>query len=149
MNIGEASRASGVPAKTIRYYDEIDLVRPANRTDAKYRKYDERAINELRFVKRARGLGFSFQEIVVLLSLWRDRKRPSREVKAAANRYVEDLSRRMSEIRALADALCRLADSCSSDDRPDYPVLTDRVQASAPIGRANRKPTRQRSLRER
>mgnify|MGYP003150605260 CR=1 FL=1 len=94
MNIGQASKATGVTAKMIRYYDEIDLVRPASRTDSNYREYDDRQINELRFIKRARSLGFSMEEITQLLSLWRDRGRPSREVKAIADRHVAPDPRR-------------------------------------------------------
>ena len=78
MNIGQASKASGVSTKMIRYYDEIGLVRPASRTDSNYREFDEREVNELRFIRRARSLGFSMPEITQLLSLWRDRERPSR-----------------------------------------------------------------------
>ena len=95
MNIGQASRASGVSTKMIRYYDEIGLVRPAGRTDANYREYEPRQLNELRFIKRARSLGFSMQEITLLLSLWRDRTRPSRDVKAIADRHVADLDARI------------------------------------------------------
>ena len=86
MTIGEASAASGVSTKMIRYYHEIGLVQPASRTGSNYREYDERQVNELRFIKRARSLAFSMAEIVQLLSLWRDRDRPSREVKAIADR---------------------------------------------------------------
>lgn len=101
MNIGQASRAPGVTAKMIRYYDDIWLVRPSGRSDANYRDYDEREINELRFIKRARSLGFSMKEITQFLSLWRDRGRPSREVKAIAERH------------------------CAGDDRPDCPILSN------------------------
>jgi len=78
MNIGQASNASGVTAKMIRYYEQIGLVRPADRTDSNYRSFSDRDINDLRFIKRARSLGFSVKEITNLLSLWRDRTRPSR-----------------------------------------------------------------------
>ena len=102
MNIGQASKASGVTTKMIRYYDEIGLVRPSARTDSNYREYDEREINELRFIRRARSLGFSMPEITQLLSLWRDRVRPSREVKAIAERHLADLDARIAEaVKAL------------------------------------------------
>lgn len=138
MNIGQASRASGVSAKMIRYYDEIDLVRPASRTEANYREYDERQINELRFIRRGRGLGFSMEEITLLLALWRDRQRPSREVKAIAERHLADLETRIKEMQAMADALRHLSDYCAGDDRPDCPILADLTggaEPSAPVRR--------------
>ena len=125
MNLGQTSRASGVTTKMIRYYDEIGLVRPASRTDANYREYDERQVNELRFIKRARSLGFSMDEIAVLLSLWRDRRRPSREVKAIADRHVADLDARIAEMQSMADTLRHLSHCCAGDDRPDCPILQD------------------------
>ncbi len=123
MNIGEAARASGVTPKMIRYYDEIGLIKPASRTGSNYRDYGDREINELRFVKRARNLGFSMAEITQLLSLWRDRDRSSRQVKAIASRHVEDLETRAAELKAMADMLRHLADHCAGDNRPDCPIL--------------------------
>jgi MerR family copper efflux transcriptional regulator len=125
MNIGQASKASGVSAKMIRYYDEIGLVRPSARTEANYREYDEREVNELRFIRRARSLGFSMPEISKLLSLWRDRGRPSREVKAIADRHLADLDSRIAEMQAMADTLRQLSRCCAGDDRPDCPILAD------------------------
>ena len=127
MNIGQASKASGVSAKMIRYYDEIGLVRPSARTESNYREYDDKELNELRFIRRARSLGFSMQEITLLLSLWRDRTRPSREVKAIADRHIADLDKRIAEMQAMADTLRRLSHGCAGDDRPDCPILTDLV----------------------
>jgi MerR family copper efflux transcriptional regulator len=132
MNIGQASKVSGVSTKMIRYYDEIGLVRPISRTDANYREYEDREINELRFIKRARNLGFSMAEITVLLSLWRDRARPSREVKAIADRHVADLDARIKEMQAMADTLRHLSHCCAGDDRPDCPILTDLTQGTEP-----------------
>ena len=123
MNIGQAARASGVSAKMIRYYEQIGLVRPANRTDSNYRSFEPRDVNELRFIRRARGLGFSVEEIASLLSLWRDRSRPSREVKAIAERHLADLEARIAEMRGMADTLKELSDCCAGDDRPDCPIL--------------------------
>lgn len=125
MNIGQASRASGVSTKMIRYYDEIGLVRPSSRTESNYREFDEKAVNELRFIRRARSLGFSMEEITQLLSLWRDRARPSREVKAIADRHVADLDARIAEMQAMADTLRELSRCCAGDDRPDCPILKD------------------------
>ncbi|TAJ68791.1 MAG: Cu(I)-responsive transcriptional regulator [Phenylobacterium sp.] len=125
MNIGQAARASGVSAKMIRYYEQIGLVRPAERTDSNYRSFDEKNVNELRFIKRARNLGFSVEEITNLLSLWRDRARPSREVKAIAEDHVAELEGRIAEMQAMADTLRHLSGCCAGDDRPDCPILMD------------------------
>ena len=130
MNIGQASKASGVSTKMIRYYDEIGLVRPSARTDSNYREYGERELNELRFIRRGRSLGFSMAEITQLLSLWRDRQRPSREVKAIADRHLADLDARIAEMQAMADTLRDLARCCAGDERPDCPILAD-LAASA------------------
>jgi Cu(I)-responsive transcriptional regulator len=141
MNIGQASRASGVSTKMIRYYDEIGLVRPSARTESNYREYDEREINELRFIKRARSLGFSMEEITQLLSLWRDRGRPSREVKAIAEAHVADLDARIAEMQAMADTLRHLAHCCAGDDRPDCPILEDLTQGREPTDPKPRRAT--------
>ena len=125
MNIGQASKASGVSTKMIRYYDEIGLVRPASRTESNYREFDEREVNELRFIRRARSLGFSMPEITQLLSLWRDRERPSREVKAIAEKHVNELDARIAEMQTMADTLRHLSHCCAGDDRPDCPILAD------------------------
>jgi Cu(I)-responsive transcriptional regulator len=135
MNIGQASRASGVSAKMIRYYDETGLVRPSSRTDANYREYGDRELNELRFIKRARTLGFAMEEITHLLSLWRDRQRPSREVKAIADRHVADLDARIAEMQAMADTLRHLSHCCAGDDRPECPILADLTQGGLPTER--------------
>ena len=132
MNIGQAARASGVSAKMIRYYDEIGLVQPASRTDSNYREYEERQLNELRFIKRARSLGFSMEEITQLLSLWRDRSRPSRDVKWIADRHLADLDARIAEMQAMANTLRHLSHCCAGDDRPDCPILTDLTEGKDP-----------------
>jgi Cu(I)-responsive transcriptional regulator len=125
MNIGEASKLTGVSTKMIRYYDDIGLVRSASRSGSNYREYDERSINELRFVRRARNLGFSIEEITQLLSLWRDRGRSSRQVKSIAGTHIAELDARAAELKAMADTLRHLARSCAGDDRPDCPILDD------------------------
>jgi Cu(I)-responsive transcriptional regulator len=132
MNIGQASKASGVSTKMIRYYDEIGLVRPLARTDSNYREYGERELNELRFIRRGRSLGFSMAEITQLLSLWRDRQRPSREVKAIAERHLADLDARIAEMQAMADTLRHLSHCCAGDDRPDCPILADLTAGALP-----------------
>ncbi len=125
MNIGQASKATGVSAKMIRYYESVGLIRPADRTGSNYRDFSERDVNELRFIRRARNLGFSVEEITRLLTLWRDRDRPSREVKAVAEKHIADLDARIAEMQGMADALRTLASCCAGDDRPDCPILTD------------------------
>lgn len=125
MNIGQAARASGISTKMIRYYESVGLIRPADRTSSNYRDFSERDVNELRFVKRARTLGFSVEEITKLLELWRDDRRPSREVKAIAQRHVADLEGRIAEMQAMAQTLRGLADSCAGNERPDCPILGD------------------------
>lgn len=132
MNIGQASRASGVSAKMIRYYESIGLVRAAARRESGYRDLDARDLNDLRFIKRARSLGFSVEEITRLLALWRDRERPSREVKLIAERHVADLEVRIAEMQAMADTLKALAAGCAGDDRPDCPILGDLAGTTAP-----------------
>ena len=141
MNIGQAARASGVSAKMIRYYEQIGLVRPADRTDSNYRSFDAKNVNELRFIKRARSLGFSVEEITNLLSLWQDRGRPSRDVKAIADAHVADLEARIAEMQAMADTLRHLSHCCAGDDRPDCPILADLAgEGAAPDSRAPKRP---------
>ncbi|WP_354686883.1 Cu(I)-responsive transcriptional regulator [Cupriavidus necator] len=125
MNIGEAAQASGVSAKMIRHYESVGLVEPPPRTEGGYRRYDERAVHTLRFVRRARNLGFSLDEIRDLLSLWRDRSRASADVKALTLRHVADLEQRIAELAAMRDTLRDLAQHCNGDERPDCPILAD------------------------
>jgi MerR family transcriptional regulator, copper efflux regulator len=132
MNIGAAATASGVTAKMIRHYEAIGLLRPAGRRANAYRDYGERDIHELRFVKRARRLGFSMEEIAALLALWRDRERPSREVRAIAERHVTDLEARIAEMQAMSAALRGLVHACHGDNRPDCPILDDLAGPAGP-----------------
>ena len=125
IDIGEAARASGVSAKMIRHYEEIGLVPPAGRTAAAYRVYAASDVHRLRFVKRARDLGFSMEEIGKLLALWNDRRRKSSEVKRLAMRHVVDLERRIAELEAMRATLIELAHHCHGDQRPDCPILED------------------------
>ena len=125
MKIGKASQATSVSAKMIRYYESVGLIRPSERTESNYRDFSERDLNDLRFIRRARNLGFSVEEIARLLSLWRDRDRPSREVKALAEKHVAGLDARIAEMQAMADALRNLSHYCAGDDRPDCPILSD------------------------
>ncbi len=138
MNIGQASRATGVSTKMIRYYESVGLIRPADRTDSNYRDFGERDVRELQFIRRARDLGFSVEEIGHLLSLWRDRDRPSREVKAIAEKHVADLDARIVEMKAMADTLRTLAECCAGDDRPDCPILIDLAERDSGLLRVSR-----------
>ncbi|HZF43769.1 MAG TPA: Cu(I)-responsive transcriptional regulator [Sphingomonadaceae bacterium] len=125
MNIGQAAEASGVSAKMIRYYEQTGLIRRAARTDAGYRSYSEDEVHTLRFVRRARDLGFTVEGIAELLSLWRDRSRHSADVKEMALGHVAGLNRKIAELQSMAATLQTLAECCSGDDRPDCPILQD------------------------
>ena len=131
MNIGDASALSGVSAKMIRYYEQIGLIPPAGRTHAGYRDYTEKDVHVLRFVRRARDLGFSVAEIDGLLQLWRNRRRRSADVKRIALDHIQDLQRRIADMQEMAATLQQLATCCSGDDRPDCPILADLEQPSA------------------
>lgn len=123
MNIGKAAKASGVSAKMIRYYEKVDLIPPAARTDAGYRVYDDADIHMLRFIRSARDLGFSVAEIHDLLSLWRDRERKSSDVKQLAEQHIAKLQDRIDSLRQMADTLQDLVNCCAGDDRPECPIL--------------------------
>jgi MerR family transcriptional regulator, copper efflux regulator len=125
MNIGEAARRSSVSAKMIRYYENVGLMPAAGRKANGYRDYDETDVAALQFLRRSRDLGFSMDETRDLLTLWRDRSRPSREVKQLVERHVADLTRRIQEMKAMRDALAQLSKACAGDDRPDCPILAD------------------------
>ena len=123
MNIGQAAKASGVSAKMIRYYESIALIPPGRRSDAGYRIYGDNDIHTLRFVKRARTLGFSLEQIGGLLSLWQNKARASADVKAIALGHVEELNQRIAELTEMRDTLQTLAGCCHGDNRPDCPIL--------------------------
>ncbi|WP_108395709.1 Cu(I)-responsive transcriptional regulator [Devosia submarina] len=125
MNIGQASSASGVSAKMIRYYESIGLFRPPSRTDSNYRVYGADEVHVLRFIKRARTLGFSVEETATLLSLWEDKSRASAEVKDIATRHISALETKISELQGMVNTLKHLAHCCGGDNRPDCPILDD------------------------
>ena len=125
VRIGEAARLSGVSAKLIRYYESRRLLSPAGRDASGYRVFDERNVHELCFIKRARSLGFPIKQIDELLRLWRDKKRPSRKVRALAERHKQAVTARMEAHRAIIDVVSRLVDACKGDDRPDCPILDE------------------------
>ncbi len=123
MNIGQAAAASGVSAKMIRYYESIALINASKRTGAGYRTYGDSDVHTLRFIKRARTLGFSLEQIKGLLSLWQDPTRASADVKRIAQAHVEELQQRIVELTEMRDTLRHLAHACAGDHRPDCPIL--------------------------
>lgn len=128
MAIGKAARETGVTAKMIRHYDAIGLVRPSARSEAGYRYYDKTDLHALRFVKRARGLGFSLDHTRRLLALWRDRRRTSASVKSLALAQIAELDRKIAELADMRRTLSHLARHCHGNDRPDCPILDDLSQ---------------------
>ena len=128
MNIGEAAALSGVPAKTIRYYEDVGLVRPAPRTGNGYRAYGDNDVHVLRFVQRARSLGFSVNECRQLLDLYRNPQRTSAEVKALTMHRIAEIDRKMAELAGMRRALVQLAESCHGDDRPECPIIENMAQ---------------------
>lgn len=128
MNIGEASKASGVSAKMIRYYEQIGLIPPASRSASGYRAYAQNDVHRLRFIRRARNLGFSVAEIGDLLGLWHDRSRQSADVKRVAQAHLVELERRIDNLRQMADTLQTLVNCCAGDERPDCPILANLEQ---------------------
>jgi len=125
MNIGQAAAATGVSAKMIRHYEAIGLLPAAARSEAGYRRYDLGTLHRLRFIRRARDLGFGLDEIAQLLALWADRDRASAEVKALAARHVADLAQRIARMQAMQRSLQQLVHACHGDGRPDCPILDD------------------------
>lgn len=125
MNIGEAAARSGVPAKTIRYYEDVGLIRPAPRNGNGYRAYGQRDVHVLRFVQRARSLGFSVQDCRQLLALYEDPARASAEVKALTGRRIAEIDRKIKELAGMRATLVELAESCHGDERPECPILDD------------------------
>lgn len=125
MNIGEASKRSGVSAKMIRYYEGIGLIPRARRTYSDYRWYDDADVHRLCFVRRARDLGFSVPEIKKLLGLWKNRSRKSADVKRLAKTHIADLEDRIREMQELVDTLKNLVRTCAGDNRPNCPILAN------------------------
>ena len=124
MNIGEASRQSNLPAKTIRYYEDIELLKPA-RAGNGYRDYSNDDVHRLRFLQRSRSLGFSIEECRTLLSLYEDDQRASSEVKAIAIKKIEEVEQKITELESLKMTLSVLAENCHGDDRPECPIIED------------------------
>jgi MerR family copper efflux transcriptional regulator len=123
MNIGEAAGASGVSSKMIRHYEDLGLLPEARRTESGYRQYEQTDVHTLRFIRRSRDLGFSLSEIAELVSLWHDRRRPSKQVKELAQAHIGELERKAAELLAMKTTLERLVQGCHGDDRADCPIL--------------------------
>jgi MerR family copper efflux transcriptional regulator len=130
MTIGEAAARSGVPPKTIRFYEDAGIIKPTVRRENRYRAYDDAAVETLRFIHRARGLGFSLKEVADLLALYRDRHRASRDVKKLALAHVAELDRKIAEMTAIRNTIADLAERCRGDHRPECPIL-DELDATA------------------
>ena len=128
LNIGEAARRADVSAKMVRHYESLGLLPVVSRTDAGYRQYSDKEVHTLRFIKRARSLGFSMPEIAQLLKLWQDKRRPSESVKKIAAHHVADLDQRIAELSAMTRTLQTLVDCCHGDHRPDCPILDELAQ---------------------
>jgi MerR family copper efflux transcriptional regulator len=125
MNIGSIASETGVPTKTIRYYESIGLIPEPPRQDNGYRSYLPTHVEMLRFIQRARSLGFSLKDISKLLDLWQDSNRPSADVKELTLHHIEEIENKIKELESVRDSLKSLAGQCNGDDRPDCPILED------------------------
>ena len=141
MNIGGAASASGVSAKMIRHYEELALLPAARRTESGYRQYEQNDVHTRRFIWHSRDLGFSLTEVAELVSLWRNRRRPSRLVKALAETHIKELEQKAAELLAMKSALEHLVHCCHGDDRPECPILEGLAgqDAVAPAASASRR----------
>ena len=136
MNIGRAAELSGVPPKTIRYYESVGLLPPTERAANGYRDFNDQDVAILRFISRGRSLGFSVEQVNELLSLYRDRERHCSDVKRIAVSRIADIERKMLELASMKDALGVLAQQCSDDQRPDCPILADLADSIHVAGKA-------------
>lgn len=134
MNIGQAAERSGVTAKMIRHYEALNLLKPATRTPAGYRVYDDKEVHTLRFIRRARDLGFSMKEIQQLLGLWQNRRRASVDVRRIAQEHITALDQKIQELQAMRRTLEQLVHNCHGDHRPDCPILDDLAASRAERG---------------
>ena len=123
MNISQAAKASGLTPRMIRHYEKIGLLPDTTRTAAGYRLFNEQDLHTLRFIQRARGLGFSIEQIGQLLTLWQDRDRSSADVKQLARQHLKELEDKIAGLQAMHASLSELASCCFGDDRPDCPIL--------------------------
>ncbi len=122
MNIGEAAKKAGLPAKTIRYYEDIGLVNPMRDTNG-YRAFRDSDVHKLTFLARARALGFTIEDCRVLLALWEDTDRASADVRKIAKEHLEQIEVKIADLQSMRDTLSNLVQTCAGDDRPDCPIL--------------------------
>ncbi len=125
VNIGVAAERSGVSAKMVRHYESLGLLPRVQRTDSGYRQYTEADVHTLRFIRRARDLGFSMAEIAELVGLWQNRRRASSSVKRIAQKHMDELAQRIDAMQGMQRTLATLVGCCHGDDRPDCPILDD------------------------
>jgi len=125
VNIGQAARLSGVSAKMVRHYESLGLLPAVARTDSGYRQYSEAEVHTLRFIKRARDLGFSMAEIAELVGLWQNRRRASSSVRRIAQKHAEELGQKIAAMQEMQKTLHHLIHCCHGDDRPECPILED------------------------
>lgn len=130
MNIGRASQRSGLPPKTIRYYEDVGLVKPSRAANG-YRDYSEDDVHRLAFVGRARNLGFNIEECRLLISLYDDKSRASADVRTLAVEKIEEIDQRLAEMQSLRATLKTLVDHCAGDSRPNCPILDDLAQETS------------------
>ena len=140
--IGQAARRAGISARMVRHYESLGLLAPVARTDSGYRQYAEADVHALRFIGRARVLGFSIEEIRELLGLWQDKGRASASVKRIAQAHIDDLAERIAAMQAMQRTLQSLVHCCHGDQRPDCPILDDLAAASESPGALAKTPLR-------
>jgi MerR family copper efflux transcriptional regulator len=141
MNIGQAAKASGVSAKMIRHYELVGLMTPPKRSESGYRQYQDGEVHALRFIRQARDLGFSIHEIGELLSLWHNRRRPSRLVKALAEVHIQALEQKAQDLLAMKATLEHLVHCCHGDERPECPILDVLASNAPPVAGRSKGPT--------
>ena len=141
VNIGQAAAASGVSAKMIRHYESVGLMTPPKRTESGYRQYQDGEVHTLRFIRQARDLGFSIHEIGELLSLWHNRRRPSRLVKALAEVHIQALEQKAQELLSMKATLEHLVHCCHGDERPECPILDVLASNAPPVAGRGKGPT--------
>lgn len=133
VNIGSAAELSGISAKMVRHYESLGLLPHVARTDSGYRQYSAADVHTLRFIKRARDLGFSMAEIAELVALWQNRRRTSASVKRIAQKHVDELTQRIEAMQAMQRTLRQLLQCCQGDERPDCPILDDLASDSSHV----------------
>lgn len=125
MNIGKASANSGVSNKMIRYYESINLIPAASRSESGYRTYSDRDVQTLKFIKRARDLGFSLKQIKELVALWQDESRSSADVKSLALEHIQEMQQKISQLQEMSLALEQMASKCNGNAKPECPILKE------------------------